>query len=388
MSQPPWPPPGQPASQPPPAVSPAPLAAPPPGWPTAASPWPTYGPPPLDRLGYHPGLLHKPGVVALRPLGLGDIYDAAFKTIRRNPKAMVGLAALVMVACAVVPAVISIVLAASDQLRLLPNDLGGALAPASPATALAGVAEVYGAIGLGDVLTALGQIVLTGMVAQVLFGAVLGRATSMSEAWTAVRPRFWRLVGLTLLGAIIAAAPFVVVLALAIAIGVAGSTAVGVVVGVLGGLAAVVWFVVAEVRLVSLSTPALVIERLGVLAALRRTWRLTRRQFWRIFGISLLTVLIVGIAGQILSIPFGIVAGVLTALAGSSSWGGFGVVASNLLSSVVVGAITTPFSAAVMALLYLDQRIRKEGYDVELIAAAQSDGPVVSAPMPRAHAGE
>ena len=52
--------------------------------------------------GYGPPV-HKPGVVALRPLGLGDFFDGAFKTIRRNPKAMVGLAALVTTAFMVVP---------------------------------------------------------------------------------------------------------------------------------------------------------------------------------------------------------------------------------------------------------------------------------------------
>ena len=32
-------------------------------------------------------------------------------------------------------------------------------------------------------------------------------------------------------------------------------------------------------------------------------------------------------------------------------------------------SLATPFTAAVTVLQYLDQRIRKEGYDVELIAA-------------------
>ena len=39
--------------------------------------------PPARRTGAPP--VHKPGVVALRPLALGDFFDGAFKTIRRNP---------------------------------------------------------------------------------------------------------------------------------------------------------------------------------------------------------------------------------------------------------------------------------------------------------------
>src|ERR1035438_3501001 len=39
---------------------------------------------------------HKPGIVPLRPLQLGDILDGAIKAIRFNPKSMVGLSAIVL----------------------------------------------------------------------------------------------------------------------------------------------------------------------------------------------------------------------------------------------------------------------------------------------------
>ena len=66
-----------------------------------------YGPP-----------VHKPGVVALRPLGLGDFFDGAFKTIRGNPTAMVGLAALVTTVFMVVPVIVTLALAAAGHLTL------------------------------------------------------------------------------------------------------------------------------------------------------------------------------------------------------------------------------------------------------------------------------
>ena len=37
---------------------------------------------------------------------------------------------------------------------------------------------------------------------------------------------------------------------------------------------------------------------------------------------------------------------------------------ASYLSQVLVGAVTTPFTSAVVALQYVDQRIRKEGLDV------------------------
>jgi len=36
---------------------------------------------------------HKPGIVPLRPLQLGDILDGAVKAVRFNPKSMVGMSA-------------------------------------------------------------------------------------------------------------------------------------------------------------------------------------------------------------------------------------------------------------------------------------------------------
>ena len=51
------------------------------------------------------------------------------------------------------------------------------------------------------------------------------------------------------------------------------------------------------------------------------------------------------------------------------------------LATLISGAITTPFSAGVDALMTIDQRIRREGLDVQLIHAAQQGGP---APWPSA----
>ena len=90
---------------------------PPPGWVPPAAPVPGPPPPGHDAPSavYGPPV-HKPGVVALRPLGLGDFFDGAFKTIRGNPVAMVGLAALVTTVFMVVPTVVTLLLAAAGHL--------------------------------------------------------------------------------------------------------------------------------------------------------------------------------------------------------------------------------------------------------------------------------
>ena len=62
---------------------------PPPGY----GPAPVYGP----RPGYGAGARPRPGIVPLRPLGLGEILDGAFQAIRTNPRTMLGVSALVMI---------------------------------------------------------------------------------------------------------------------------------------------------------------------------------------------------------------------------------------------------------------------------------------------------
>jgi hypothetical protein len=122
------------------------------------------------------------------------------------------------------------------------------------------------------------------------------------------------------------------------------------------------------IKLVFLATPALMLEPIGVFDAFGRTWQLTRGQFWRIFGIALLTVLITGTAGQILGFPFGIAAGVGGAIAPDYYFLIYSIATG--IGSVLSNAFVAPFTAAVTSLQYVDQRMRKEAYDVELMREA------------------
>src|SRR4051795_10484593 len=87
---------------------------PPPGWPP---------PPPAYQQPFRPapgmlGAAHKPGAMPLRPLGLGDMYDAAFRIIRFNPKATVGSAVLVATVAWLVPVVVTALLSFTVDLSL------------------------------------------------------------------------------------------------------------------------------------------------------------------------------------------------------------------------------------------------------------------------------
>jgi hypothetical protein len=100
--------------------------------------------------------------------------------------------------------------------------------------------------------------------------------------------------------------------------------------------------------------PAIVIERLGPWAGVRRSYQLTRVRYGAVLGAGLLiavvsTVLTVALSGLSLAFSFF-----------SFGW---------IIDVICRGAstlVTVPFVAAAATLVYLDLRIRAEGLDLEL----------------------
>ena len=138
------------------------------------------------------GAAHKPGAIALRPLQLGDIYDAAFRIIRYNPKATVGSAVLVTAVAMLIPVVVTAVLTWSVNLSLDPGSDGFTGEEA---------VGLFGALGSwcsGTMLQSLGLILVTGMVAHVTMAAAVGKKLTLGEAWAATAGKRLKLVGLVL----------------------------------------------------------------------------------------------------------------------------------------------------------------------------------------------
>ena len=124
------------------------------------------------------------------------------------------------------------------------------------------------------------------------------------------------------------------------------------------------------IRVYYLPVPALMLEPVGVVGAIGRGYRLTSRAFWRTFGIAILTVLITQFAGGVLSFPVSLVGQLAAAAGAGSGYGALILVVTQALASVITAAFVAPFTSAVTSIQYLDQRIRKEAYDVELMTMA------------------
>ncbi len=329
-------------------------AGPPPSGPPVQPPGPMQQIPILTA--------HKPGIVPLRPLQLGDILDGAVKAVRFNPTSMVGLSALVL------------------AVFLIPSAALGVGATHLTASALSGFGpEAEAFLGLPSSLiqaisTALATALLSGLLIHVVGQAVLGRKPDMGQTWRSTRGRLRSLLALLILSGLFAVLSTVVLIGPGVLLLVNDDTSAGVILLLVGFLGLMVVTVAVSTK-ISLAAPAIVLEGHGVIPGLRRSLALTKgAAFWRVLGITLLAGFFAGIAGWLLELPFSLIGIASIAVAGQNTETGQMVVTFvSHLSGLLSGAITTPFVAAVTGLLYIDRRMRLEALDVILVREAQSN---------------
>ncbi|MEV6245321.1 hypothetical protein AB0M38_03830 [Streptomyces sp. NPDC051742] len=333
--------------------------------PTTGPNWGT--PPPNANWGSPPAA--KPGVIPLRPLGMGEILDGAVKTLRTYWRTVLAITVTV--------AVISEIAGILAQRYLAPT-VPAANPDATPAEALQQSLDAAQAslIGTGPALlvTLMASLFSAALLTVVISRAVVGRPVSLGSAWQEARPRLLQLVGLTLLVAAMTTAIVLVGLLPGLLVGGAAGAAL-VMLGGFGGLATAIWLLIRF----ALASPALMLERQGVIQSLKRSAKLVQGSWWRIFGITLVTQLLIFVFAMIIVIPF-ILIGIavdgdgFSGLLTESSTPGWPFLLITGIGGVITSAITYPISAGVTVLLYVDQRIRREALDLELARAAGLPG--------------
>lgn len=320
-----------------------------PSWPPSAGGAPPSGawgsPPPGPGWGPPAGWTPSPapGVIPLRPLLLGEILDGAFSTVRRHAKVTLAYSAIIVLLGQLL----------TVGIGLLDGSFAAVLSATGPEVLRGGA--ISGRV-LSIVVSAATGGVLTGVVSIIVSEAVLGQQPTFAGVWLRARPRL-----LPLLGVAVAA-------------------------GVLP-LIGLIFLVVPGVYLwvaLGLAPPALMLERLPVGAALTRSRRLVSGDWWRLLGIRTLAVVIGAVLGAVLAVPAGLIGGL--AAAGTSGGGQLPVPALVVVAIIgaLVSVLTQPFVSAVVALLYVDRRMRAEGLDVTLAQAASPAGPV----RPDGHPGQ
>jgi hypothetical protein len=316
---------------------------------------------------------------------VGEILDGAFTAVRRNPKATLGLAAIVMTVSGVLTAVIGLL--SLHAIRNLQYPVSGQTYTGAQLRQLvehfaaAFVPLFVGTIIVSFVLDTL----LTGMLTAVVGHSVLGRKVTIGEAWRIALPRLPAVIGSVLLEGLILMGLFVGGVLPGLALVLANRPALGGVLIAFGALAAIVFFVIFCVRF-ALATPTVVLEGQGPWTSLARSWRLTKGSSWRVLGIVLLTLILVMVATGVLGLPFDLIS--LAAGSGPSNGAHgltFGLGSTTVIGTlitaiggIVAGAVTRPVLAGTRVLLYTDLRMRGEGLDIALQSATSQQDQAVN----------
>jgi hypothetical protein len=307
----------------------------------------------------------QPGIIPLRPLTIGDIFNGAVRYIRANPKATLGLAAAVVIVTQILALVLQVgPLAAMGELDALRGE----------SDSTAGLVGSFATTVVAALMQALTAVVLSGMLTVVVGRAVFGSSITIGEAWTKIRNRILPLLGLAvleLLGVILLAGVItLIIVGLAVSTGVAVTVIVGIPLGILGILA-----ILYLATMLSFAPVAIVLERMPVIDGIKRSFFLIRHDFLRVFGIRALAGIVVWAIAAAVAMPFSIAQLIM----GTESTAAIllGTVSASV-GAIVGQVITAPFTAGVVVLLYADRRIRAEAFDLVLRTGATA-GPVDTA---------
>jgi len=131
-----------------------------------------------------------------------------------------------------------------------------------------------------------------------------------------------------------------------------------------------IWLTVAW----AVAYPVMLVEGLGGAKALGRSFKLVEKFWWATAGRLIVAYILTSIFAVVASFVFLIPAELL--VDDTSVGAQILEAAANLVTSL----LTTPFIAAVVTLTYFDLRVRKEGFDLALLAERMGGTPATDAP--------
>jgi hypothetical protein len=265
----------------------------------------------------------------LRPLGVGEMVDAAIRLYRTNFLTLIKISAVILGPIGLIQLIATIAVGPVDCSVWQVVD-----PETTPAEVFEPLIPIYTVLAITSLFSFLGSVLVEGASLTVLAHHYRGEETDWKDSLRVGWGRFLPLIAATILVSL--GAGFGLIFCL-----------------VPGVFLFTMWAV----------TPAaLVTERLGPFAAMGRSYQLVRGRFWPVLGAIVLAYLLYMVANQII----GVVTGVTTVL-GSLDGEQISFLPS-VIGSVLVSIVAAPFLAAMITVIYFDLRVRKEGYDLELMA--------------------
>jgi hypothetical protein len=300
---------------------------------------------------------------------LGTILGASFQVLRRNPKPTFGAAILVQGVVTIVSVLVVglvAVFAFGRAASASPDDQDALFAGATAAVLISSIVPL--------VLSVIAIALLQGIIVLEVARGTVGEKLRLRGLWRLGRGRLWALVGwvLAITGLVVVGVGILVGIVVVI---VATGGQAGILAGVLLGIAlalgvVVLWFWLGTK--LALVPSAIVLERRTIGDAMRRSWTLTNGFFWRTLGITLLVAFILNVASQVITAPFTLIFSVIPGLLAPTGDPTPALVVGGLayllllMISALVAAVVSVVQSATTALIYLDLRMRKEGFDLRL----------------------
>lgn len=335
----------------------------------------SYVPPVSPRPEGQPGWTPppKPGLIPLRPLDFGTILGAPYRVLRRNPRPTFGVSLLIQGGILFLTFLIVGLAAYASFSRVDFN-----FESSTPENDQL-IAGAFGATLLSSLIPIALSLVATGVMQGVLVLEAarqsVGEKLRFAQLWALAKGRVWDVAGYTVLLSLLLFIAVAIIVGIAVAIsvlgGTGGSTALGVGIALLLGLGLIVLGAWIGTK-VAFVPSIMMLERASMRQAIARSWTLTNRAFWKILGTLLLVAVIINVASSIVTAPVQLLASLLPALiAPTGDVTALVVVLAIvyiliIIVSLVVAAVALVIQSATTALLYIDQRIRKEGLDLEL----------------------
>jgi len=294
----------------------------------------------------------------LRPMRIGELLDRTVSVLRQHFSLFVGLA--------LVPMAVGILL----PLPFLPHGLP---ADARAVTALFPFLLLIG-LGFGLILFP----ATMGATAAAVNRLARGETATVRDSWRKTARRIPALVGAMILTAMVIAGaglslavPAIAILALRPV-----SAVLVIVVGGVLGLAAVAFIFWVAVGL-ALAQLIVVVEEAGPLTSLKRSWDLARDGRWHIVLVYVLYFIISFVIKLLFTLPFTLLSAGIVRHAGNPLWL---AVASNwvgLLTSILL----VPLLGIGLTLAYLNQRMKKEAFDLQVMMGSLEPSPAPGAPL-------
>ncbi len=317
---------------------------------------------------------------ALRPLTTSQVLDRTFQLYKKNFVLFVGIA-VVGPGLSLIASLIQIAALGAPSMPD-PQKI-------DPLFFKTFFARLAVASVINIIVFTVGNAIATGATIHAVSVVHLGKATTIIESYRKIKSIFWRLLWVIVRVFFVAWGPFmgayllIIVGLFSIVFLPRNGGGVGAAIfllgisllGMAGAFAAFLWAIYAYCRY-ALAVPACTVENLPAKYALTRSKFLSNGSFWRIFAIFALTILLgIGLT-SVLQMPALFFANPFAMKPGPMSMGYlFFAQLGEFLGRTFAGPVAT----IAIALVYYDERVRKEAFDLQLMMESLSPDRVEAA---------